>query len=231
MSRLATLINLDQLDYQRAWNLQHRLVAQREVDAILDTLVLLEHPSVFTVGRTGRPVHWGGDEQRLRDAGFPLYHVERGGSVTYHGRGQLVGYPILKLAPFCAGPRTYMAMLEEVLIRTLAAWGLVARRIPKLTGVWVGAEKIAAIGVRIIRGVTMHGLALNVDVDLEPFSRITPCGIAGCRITSMAALLGQSVDRAAVRMAVAGHFADVFALQWKEPIEHLQLPAATAHTA
>jgi len=226
MSRSATLLSFDQVEYPHAWNLQHRLLAKREAEEIPDTLILLEHPPVFTVGRTGRPVHWGGDDQNL--AGFPLYQVERGGSVTYHGPGQLVGYPILKLAEFCSGPRTYMSMLEDVLIRTLADWKIPAGRIPKLTGVWVGEEKIAAMGVRIIRGVTMHGLALNVDVDLAPFSRITPCGIAGCRVTSMAVLLGRPIDRAAVRSAVARHFADVFDLQWKEPIARPRLSEKAA---
>jgi lipoyl(octanoyl) transferase len=212
------LVSYDHLDYPVAWELQHQLVEDRAADRLLDTLILLEHPPVFTIGRTGREAHWGGDEQALRDAGYPVYHVERGGSITFHGPGQLVGYPILRLRDFCPGPKTYMRRLEEVLIRTLADWEITGERIEKLTGVWVGEEKIAALGVRIIRGITMHGFALNVTVDPAPFTRIVPCGITGCRITSMAALLGQPVDCVQVREHIAKRFAEVFDMEWSEPV-------------
>lgn len=214
----ARLVSFDRLDYEHAWQLQQRLVAQRQADAIPDTVMLLEHPGVFTIGRTGQAAHWGGDETCLRDTGVPVLHVERGGSITYHGPGQLVGYPILRLADYCPGPKAYMAMLEETLIRTLADSNVVAERRPGLIGVWVGDRKIAAMGVRIIRGVTMHGFALNVDIDLTPFSRIVPCGIAGCRVTSMAALLDQPVDRDAVRGSLTKRFAEVFQLEWTAPL-------------
>lgn len=216
MNHAASLITYGRLEYAEALDLQHRLRAERESESIPDTLVLLEHPAVFTIGRSGRSEHWGENEALLRDTGVPVHHVERGGSITYHGPGQLIGYPVLKLATFCPGPKVYMSMLEEVLIRTLADWDLAASRIAGLTGVWVGHHKIAAMGVRIIRGITMHGFALNVDMDLAPFSRIVPCGIADCRVTSMAVELSRTVDRAAVRAAVARHFACVFDLEWNE---------------
>ncbi len=216
MASPGVLVTHDRLDYAAAWGLQRRLVEERIAGRRLDTLVLLEHDPVFTIGRSGRDIHWGGDEEGLRRAGYQVYRVERGGSVTYHGPGQIIGYPILFLARFCAGPKAYMRLLEEVLIRTLAGWGIEGRRIDKLTGVWVGGEpaKIAAMGVRIVKGVTMHGFALNVTVDVAPFQRIVPCGIAGCRVTSMAALLGQPVDKGLVRRRIAEQFAEVFGLEW-----------------
>lgn len=177
---------------------------------------------MFTIGRTGQAAHWGGNEAGLREAGYPVFHVERGGSVTFHGPGQVVGYPILRLNRFCSGPKAYMRMLEDTLILTLADWGIQGERIEKLTGVWVGRDKIAAMGVRISRGITMHGFALNAGVDLAPFSRIVPCGIAGCRVTSMEALLGRPVDLAQVRERIAARFADVFGLDW-DPL----VPAAS----
>jgi len=219
VSGAGALFTYDRLEYTEAWDLQHQLRAQRESESMPDTLLLLEHPPVFTIGRSGRPAHWGGSQELLRDTGIPVHHVERGGSITYHGPGQLIGYPILKLATFCPGPKVYMSMLEEVLIRTLADWDLTAHRKEGLTGVWVGDQKIAAMGVRIIRGITMHGFALNVDLDLMPFSRIVPCGIADCRVTSMADALCGMVDCAAVRAAVTRHFANVFDLRWNKPAD------------
>ncbi len=212
----AMLKNFEQLDYAQAWGLQRRLVEERVADRRPDTLLLLEHEPVFTVGRRGKAEHWAG----LEADGHPVHHVERGGSVTYHGPGQLVGYPIVRLNGHCPGPKAYVRLLEEVVIRTLADWGITGRRVEQLPGVWVGdapGEKIAAVGVRIDRGVTMHGFALNVDLDLAPFRRITPCGIAGCPVTSMAARLGRPVDLQLVRRQVAGHFGHLFDLDWTEP--------------
>ena len=214
------LLEFDRLDYEAAWNLQRRLVEDRAAGLRPDTLLLLEHDPVFTVGRTGRATHWGGDEDASAIAGIPLRRVERGGSVTYHGPGQLVGYPILRVHSFCGGPKAYVRMLEEVIIRTLARWEIAGRRLDKRPGVWVGGDrpaKIAAVGARIERGVTMHGFALNITVDLRPFSRITPCGLADCRATSMAELAAGPVDVAGVRRCLADRFAEVFGVEWTEP--------------
>lgn len=214
------LLQLGRLDYESAWNLQRRLAEDRVAGRRPDTLLLLEHEPVFTVGRTGRAAHWGGDEGASDIDGIPLHRVERGGSVTYHGPGQLVGYPILRLHSFCDGPKAYVRMLEEVIIRTLARWNIAARRLHKLPGVWVGGErpaKVAAVGARIERGITTHGFALNVTVDLRPFSRIVPCGLAGCRVTSMAELARGPVDPAEVRRCLEERFAEVFGLEWTEP--------------
>jgi lipoyl(octanoyl) transferase len=214
------LIQHGPLDYGSTCALQHRLVENRLAGRCPDTLLLLEHDPAFTVGRTARAEHWGGDEDAMHVAGIPVYRTERGGSVTYHGPGQLVGYPILKLNQFCEGPKTYVRMLEEVIILTLSQWDIAGRRAEKLPGVWVGGErpaKIAAVGTRIERGITMHGFALNVTVDLAPFARIVPCGITGCRVTSMAEMLGDPVALAEVRRCVAERFADVFGLEWTGP--------------
>jgi lipoyl(octanoyl) transferase len=216
MNCSATLLTYGRMNYAAAWALQRAFVEERIEDQRVDTLVLLEHEPVFTIGRVYKQDHC--DENSLLKRGYPVYHVERGGSVTYHGPGQIVGYPILRLAQYCAGPKTYIRMLEEVVIRTLADWGITGSRAEKLPGVWVGQEKIAAVGVRIIRGVTMHGFALNATVDVAPFAQIVPCGIAGCRVTSMARLLGDLVDVLKVRQRVAGIFADIFGLEWTEQV-------------
>lgn len=224
MPQPAQLLQFDRLDYAEAWALQHRLVEDCVAGRRPDTLLLLEHPPVFTVGRSGQPEHWAA----LRSSGCAVHHVERGGSVTYHGPGQLIAYPIVRLQHFASGPKAFVRLLEDVILRTLSDWGLTGHRAEKLPGVWLGCkggangdqseqqEKIAAVGLRIVKGVTMHGVALNVNVDLAPFSRITPCGIAGCRVTSMEARLGQPLDLGAVRRRVADHFAQVLGLAWRQ---------------
>ncbi len=211
------LMQLERLDYETAWTLQQQLVKDRLAALCPDTLLLLEHEPVFSAGRTARSEHWGGGEDITQVAGIPVVRVERGGSVTYHGPGQLVGYPILKLNRFCQGPKAYVRMLEEVIIRTLGQLNIAGRRMEKLPGVWVGDErpaKIAAIGTRIERGVTMHGFALNVTVDLWPFSQIVPCGLAGCRVTSVAETLAGPAAMHDIRRCVAEQFARVFGLEW-----------------
>jgi lipoate-protein ligase B len=219
MALPASLMTIDRIGYESAWTLQRRLMEERREEVRTDTLLLAEHDPVFTIGRTGRASHWGHDESRLAARGYPVYHVERGGSITYHGPGQIVGYPILLLARFCSGPKAYVGLLETVVIRTLAEWGIAGERREKLPGVWIHgapASKIAALGVRIQRGVTMHGFALNVSTDLGPFREIVPCGIEGVHVTSMVEILGRHVDVGTVRGRIAAHFADVFGLEWSE---------------
>lgn len=230
MPRSAALIEYDTLDYATAWLMQRSVVRERVQDRWPDTLFLLEHDPVYTVGRSGQAANQDQAVVPPPHDRIPWYRVERGGSVTYHGPGQVVGYPILRLRDFCAGPKAYMRLLEQVIINVLADWGIRAHRIEKLTGVWVGrhpSEKIAAMGVRISRGVTMHGFALNVAPDLSPFHAIVPCGIPGCRATSMAAVLGRSVPIAEVRRSVAARFSEIFGLQWLQTFDRdpLSLPS------
>lgn len=222
MPRSAALIEYDQLDYATAWAMQRCVVRERAQDRWPDTLFLLEHHPVYTLGRSGQAAPQDYLVVPPPHDRIPCYRIERGGSVTYHGPGQVVGYPILRLRDFCAGPKAYMRLLEEAVIRGLAEWGINAYRIEKLTGVWVGhdpPEKIAAMGVRISEGVTMHGFALNVSMDLGPFHAIVPCGIPGCRATSMAAVLGKPVPVPEVRRTLAARFGEVFGLEWMQTFD------------
>ncbi|TKB80941.1 MAG: lipoyl(octanoyl) transferase LipB, partial [Nitrospira sp.] len=214
--RPARLWSTGVVPYEAAWRLQRRLVEDRLAGQGVDTVLLLEHPPTFTMGRRTLEAHWGGDESSMSRDGFSVYRIERGGSVTYHGPGQVVGYPILCLQDYCAGPKAYMGRLEEVLIRTLADWDIRGYRGAGLPGVWVGdpPAKIAAMGTHIRRGVTMHGFALNVTVDLMPFQRIVPCGIAGCHVTNMTELLGSAPESAQVTRRLADHLAQVFQMHW-----------------
>ena len=205
------------LPFAVAWALQKTLVQERIQDSIPDTLILTQHEPVLTLGRRAKPEHWESSLSVFQANGINLVHLERGGSVTYHGPGQIVGYPILRLRNFCTGPKLYVHQLEEVLIRTLAGWGISACRHDIHRGVWVerseeALEKIASIGVRIVHGVTMHGFALNVNVDLQPFTLITTCGIEGCQVTSMAKQLSKPVKVEEVQHTIIEQFSEVFHL-------------------
>jgi lipoyl(octanoyl) transferase len=217
----ATLVHCKTLPYEEAWNLQRAYRAERAADRCHDLLLLVEHPPVYTLGRTTQEGHWPGEDRLSRETGIPVIRTERGGSITYHGPGQLVGYPILRLTDYCPGPKAYVRRLEEVLIATLAEWGITAHRREGLPGVWVGGDrpsKIASIGVRISQGITTHGFALNVCPELEPFSHIVPCGILDCRVTSMAALLSTTLEVSVVQQQIAAQFAARFHLTWTEPV-------------
>jgi len=215
------LLSIPSLAYAEFLELQQVLVVERNEDRQLDTLILTEHEPVLTLGRTTKPEHWEHHWTKLKSQGIHLHRTNRGGSVTYHGPGQIIGYPILRLRNFCPGPKVYVAKLEEVLIGTLAEWGIVGCRHESFRGVWINnhkghLEKIASIGVRISRGITMHGFALNVNVNLQPFALLSPCGIEHCVMTSMEEILDHQVDVAHVREEVATHFAQVFKLQWND---------------
>lgn len=190
---------LGQLSYDDGLALQAQLVEERRVDAIPDTLLLLEHPPIITLGVKTRkgPNHIVATAEELQREGVVVHDTGRGGDVTYHGPGQLVGYPIVNLAPDHKDVHVYVRDLEDVLIRTAAAFGIEAKRVLGLTGVWVGEdgreEKLAAIGVRISRWITSHGFALNVSTNLSRFNLIVPCGIADRGVTSLEKLLGRRV--------------------------------------
>ena len=203
--------------YSTAWELQSRFHRERQLDLRPDTVLILEHQPVYTLGRTTKLSDWGGNEAALRANGADLWHVNRGGSVTYHGPGQIVAYPIIRLSQHAAGPRQLVWQLEEVTIRLLAKWNIAGSRIDKRPGVWVmkpSPAKIASIGLRIHQGITLHGFALNVDMDLEPFQRIHPCGLPHCPVTSMATLLNTEIPMNEIKNELSHIWSTVFAIEW-----------------
>ncbi len=211
---------LGRVDYQMAWDLQRSLAAQRLAGEIPDTLLLLEHPPTITVGRGGTSAHVLAAPEALARRGITVVETDRGGDVTYHGPGQVVGYPILNLqaAPHKPDLHAYLRALEETLIQTLAAFGVSSGRFPGYTGVWTGLqaprpEKVAAIGIRVSCWITSHGFALNIGTDLAPFDLIVPCGIRDYGVTSLARLLGREVCLEEVLPVVTAAFADVFGLE------------------
>ena len=201
--------------YEAAWGWQRELVAQRAAGARDDTLLLLEHPPTITLGRGAHREHLLVEPDELSRRGVALVETDRGGDVTYHAPGQIVGYPILKLSRHGGDVLRYLRDLEEVLIRALATYGLKGERAEKFTGVWVEGAKVAAIGVRVsASGVTSHGFALNVSTDLAGFGQIVPCGIRDRGVTSLAALLGAAPPIDEVRERVIAAFEDVFDVQF-----------------
>jgi len=210
LMRICETRYLGLMPYAEAHELQQELVEKRKRDEIPDQFLLLEHPHVITLGRAANGANVLIDDETRARFGVELFETGRGGDVTYHGPGQLVGYPIIKLAPDRCDIRRYVRDLEEVLIRTAADFGISARRIEGLTGVWAGNEKLAAIGVRISRWVTMHGFAFNITTDLDYFRLIVPCGIRNHGVTSLHKLLGSPVEMSDVREVITRQFANVF---------------------
>jgi lipoyl(octanoyl) transferase len=204
--------HLGVVPYGEALALQRTLVEERRAGLIGDTLLLLEHPHVVTLGvrGDGGRSHLLATPEMLAAHGVELHETGRGGDITYHGPGQLVGYPLIDLKPDRCDVHRYVRDLEEVLIRTASDYGIEARRIAGLTGVWVGDEKLAAIGVRIARWITSHGFALNVGTDLDYFKLIVPCGIADRGVTALTRLLGRPIATAEVSGRIVEHFANVF---------------------
>jgi lipoate-protein ligase B len=207
----------DPVPYLHAWELQSGLHEERVRNQVPDTVLILEHRSVYTLGRRTTVSHWGGNAALLCENGAELHHVNRGGSVTFHGPGQIVIYPVLKLDRHATGPRQLVWLLEEIIVQLLSLWNITGRRIPGKPGIWVMTptpEKIAFVGIRIERGVTLHGCALNVDLDLTPFHRIHPCGFSDCRITSMAAVCQKAIPLDPVKQELAQLCRRMFNLDW-----------------
>lgn len=216
---------LGSIDYASAWRYQRELVQQRRDGTIPDTLLLLEHrPPVITLGRASRGEHLLVSSEHLEQMGIQLVESDRGGDITYHGPGQLVGYPILDLRHHGRDVHLYLRNLEEAIIIALGHLGIAGHRKEGLTGVWVGEEKIAAIGIKVSHWITMHGFALNVCPNLSHFELIVPCGIRNKGVTSLQNLLGQEVTLQEVIPPVVEAFARVFNLQ---PVAEL-VPASPA---
>ena len=199
--RTAWLVDCGRTAYDRAWKFQRAVVRARQEERIPDVVLLTEHPPVITVGRAGRSSNILVSREILAARGVGVYEVERGGDVTYHGPGQLVGYPIINLRALDEDVVRYVRLLEAALISAVGAWGITADRLRGYPGAWVGGAKIAAIGVAVKRKVTMHGFALNVDPELAHFDLINPCGL-GRPVTSMSRLLGRPVSLEDVSPAV-----------------------------
>jgi lipoyl(octanoyl) transferase len=213
------IIDLGLIGYSDAWALQKRLVSARKADAMDDVLLLCEHPHVITLGRNAKREHLLASEHVLKQKGVELHATDRGGDVTYHGTGQIVGYPILNLGAIRRDVVWYVRMLEESMIRATQEFGVEAVREKGKTGIWVhvanSAEKLAAIGVHISRWVTSHGFAYNVSTDLRFFDLIVPCGIADRKPTSLEKILERGIERREVTPHLVKHFGEVFGLEMK----------------
>jgi lipoyl(octanoyl) transferase len=225
--KICYIIDVGLIGYAQAWELQKRLVAARKTGAIEDVLLLCEHPHVITLGRNGKREHLLASEQVLRQKGVEFHPCDRGGDITYHGPGQLVGYPILNLGAIRKDVVWYVRMLEEVMIRATAEFGINAERVAEKTGIWVRGthdsnaagvteEKLGAIGVHISRWVTSHGFAYNVSTDLRYFDLIVPCGISARKATSLEKILGRAVIRKEAVQPVVRNFGEVFGLEMRE---------------
>jgi lipoyl(octanoyl) transferase len=218
------ITDLGHISYTEAYALQQRLAAARKAEAIEDVLLLCEHPHVITLGRNAKRENLLVSEHVLRQKGVELHATNRGGDITYHGPGQIVGYPILNLGAIKRDVGWYVRTLEEAMIRATADFGLAAFRVPGKTGIWVnpvvepGAteEKLAAIGVHISRWITSHGFAYNVSTDLRFFDLIVPCGIADRKAVSLEKLLSRNISMEEVKPRLAQHFAQLFGLEPRE---------------
>ncbi|HTR80135.1 MAG TPA: lipoyl(octanoyl) transferase LipB [Bacteroidota bacterium] len=211
MNQLLT-IHIGRTRYAEAWELQRKIFSARLAQRIPDVLLLTEHEPVYTLGKGADANHLLANDQELRSKNIDLFNIDRGGDVTFHGPGQLVGYPILDLNDHYLDIHRYLRDIEEVLIRTAAEFGIRAQRSEGYTGVWAGNDKLAAIGVKVSRWVTMHGFALNVNTDLSYFDRIIPCGIFHKGITSLQTLLGHDVSMQEVERNIIHNFESVFSL-------------------
>ena len=213
------IVDLGLVEYGDAWELQKRIVAARKAGAVPDVLLLCRHPHVITLGRNGKLENLRASDHVLRQMNVTFLEIDRGGDITYHGPGQLVGYPIVNLAEIRRDVAWYLRSLEEAMMRATAEFGIATRRVNGRTGVWVdvlsgagGEEKLAAIGVHLSRWVTSHGFAYNVSTDLRYFDLIVPCGIADKRATSLEKLLGRNVKMEEVSPRIAAHLGELLSL-------------------
>lgn len=195
------------MPYGEAWDLQYRLHTLRREGKLEDTLLLLEHPHTYTLGKTADRANLIGSDQYLEANGIKVFEIDRGGDITYHGPGQLVGYPIIDLQKWKPDSHLYLRTLEEMMIDVLSDYGIIAGRKEGFTGVWISEEKIAAIGIKISRWITMHGFAFNINTDLNLFSGIIPCGIKDKEVTSLSKILGREIDMNEIKSKIKNRFA------------------------
>ena len=209
------------VDYPAACEIQAGLVDRVHEGVSPDTLLLLEHPHVFTCGRLSLDDHLLSSRNELAAAGIPVYDTDRGGQVTYHGPGQLIGYPVINLRQWGNGPLQYVRTIEEIIVATLADFGIAAHTEQGLTGVWTAEGKIAAIGVKISRGIAFHGFSINISTDLSWYRHIIPCGIADRPVTSMAELQPGEADIEAVRYSLVYRFGRAMGMRMVEATQEL----------
>lgn len=209
-SRIFNYCDLGLIDYKQAWDLQKEIFNRRHRDEIDDTFFLLEHPHTYTLGKVAERKNLISSEEQLKELGVTVYDIDRGGDITYHGPGQIVGYPIIKLSDWKEDTHQYLRGLEEVIIQTCREYGLETERNSKYTGVWVGERKIAAIGIKVSRWITMHGFAFNVNTDLSFFGGIIPCGIKDKDVTSLQRELGREINIDEVKNKLTEKFTEIF---------------------
>lgn len=212
-ARTVSLLDLGRCAYGPVHSLQLQAMERVRDSQTAEVIILVEHTPTITLGRRGDAANILADPETLAALGIEVHRVERGGDVTYHGPGQLVAYPILRLREYVAGASDYMHLLEEVVIRTLSDFRIQAGLRPGMIGVWVGHDKVCALGVRIRAGITMHGLALNVDPDMGHWGTIVPCGIHDGGVTSIRALLGSTPEMGGVKERLAARFAEAFGVR------------------
>jgi len=215
------IIDLGLIDYKEAWDLQHDLWARRVKGEVPDLLLFLEHPHVITLGRRGNRSSLIASPEVLEAMAIPIYHVERGGDVTYHGPGQLVVYPIFNLKEYGYRLIRFVDQLEEVILGVLKDFGMEGRKDSSNRGVWVNGDKIASVGVTIKRWVSFHGFSLNYETDLKYFDLIHPCGLVGKKMTSMKKILGERIPRESLVVSIRLHFEEIFGKDWE--IKNLEL--------
>ena len=209
-NKILTYCDLGFIDYKEAWDLQKEIFSKRASGEVEDFLFLLEHPNTYTLGKTAHKENLKGTEDYLKENQISVYDIDRGGDITYHGPGQIVGYPIVDLNNWFKDTHKYLRALEEVIIKTCAEYNLSCERNPKHTGVWVEDRKIAAIGIKVSRWITMHGFAFNVNTDLNLFNGIIPCGIQDKSVTSLSKELNREIETQEVKVKLLANFKDVF---------------------
>lgn len=210
MFRKLIYYNLDLIDFKKAWDLQYQIHSLRKNNQIDDVILLLEHPNTYTLGKTAVTDNIICDNEFIEKNKISIYNIDRGGDTTYHGPGQLVGYPIINLTDWYQDSHKYLRALEEVIIKVCNDYGLKAHRNEKFTGVWIEDRKIAAIGIKISRWITMHGFAFNVNTDLFLFQGIIPCGIADKSVTSLKNELNKTISITDIKEKVIKYFKEIF---------------------
>lgn len=209
-NKILSYADLGFIDYKEAWDLQYKIHTSRVRGNVKDHFLLLEHPNTYTLGKTADKSNLIGNEEYLKEKNISVYDIDRGGDITYHGPGQIVGYPIINLNDWKQDTHKYLRALEEIIIRVCLEFGLIGRRDPEYTGVWIEDRKIAAIGIKVSRWVTMHGFAFNINTDLSLFNGIIPCGISDKAVTSLSKETNKTVEIDFVKSLILKHFTEVF---------------------